>query len=532
MGLTIKSRLLGVIGFLSLLAVLIGLLGLYGIDKANDGLKSVYENRTLSLEKVTKIESGLYLNQLALAGMLQDPQAGKILADGAAVERRIADMNQSWRAFVANGLSAEEKPLADKFDANRARLDKEGLLPAIAALRDGRPYAATLISKEIAPLSQSVAQSVAALRSLQVELARSEYERGLARHRGILLGMLATIGVGLLLAGVVSFFLIRGILGPLNAAVATARRVAGGDLSVRAGVHGRDEIGQLLRAIDDMSAGLAGIVGRVRSGTDAIGCASSEIAAGNLDLSGRTEAQASSLEQTAAAMQELTGTVRKNAASARQANALAATASAVAARSGAAVAQVVETMADIDASSRKIADIIGEIDSIAFQTNILALNAAVEAARAGEGGRGFAVVASEVRTLAQRSATAARSIKALIVDSVQKVGAGNALVTQAGGTMREVLDSVEQMTGIMGAITAASQEQSLGIEQVNQAIAQMDEVTQQNAALVEQAAATAQAMQDQAGELRRVVDVFRLDDGDDQAPRRLTPSSPRPAALA
>ena len=314
MGLTIKSRLLGVIGFLSLLAVLIGLLGLYGIDKANDGLKSVYENRTLSLEKVTKIESGLYLNQLALAGMLQDPQAGKILADGAAVERRIADMNQSWRAFVANGLTAEEKPLADKFDANRARLDKEGLLPAIAALRDGRPYAATLISKEIAPLSQSVAQSVAALRSLQVELARSEYERGLARHRGILLGMLATIGVGLLLAGVVSFFLIRGILRPLNAAVATARRVASGDLSVRAGVHGRDEIGQLLRAIDDMSAGLAGIVGRVRSGTDAIGCASSEIAAGNLDLSGRTEAQASSLEQTAAAMQELTGTVRKNAA--------------------------------------------------------------------------------------------------------------------------------------------------------------------------------------------------------------------------
>lgn len=516
MGLSIKSRLLGVVAFLSLLVVAIGVLGLYGMGRSNEGLKTVYENRTLALEKVTGIESALYLNQLALASMLQDPRADKVQEGNALVGRRIAEMKRNWQAYLAGGLSAEEKVLADKFDASRSRLEKESLLPAIAALVDGRPYAATMIGKETEALSQTVAQNVAALRNLEVRLARTEYERSLQRHDGILLSMAASIVIGLLLAAVVAFFLVRGIVRPLNAAVASARRVAGGDLSAGAGRHGRDEIGQLLRAIDEMSAGLAVIVGEVRRGTEAIGHASGEIAAGNLDLSGRTEAQASSLQQTAAAMEELTGAVRKNAASAREANALAATASTVAEKSGAVVSQVVGTMAAIDASSRKIADIIVEIDSIAFQTNLLALNAAVEAARAGEDGRGFAVVANEVRALAQRSTTAARSIKALISDSVEKVGAGNVLVSQAGGSMREVLDSVAQMTRIMTQITSASQEQSLGIEQVNMAISQMDETTQQNAALVEQAAATAQAMRDQAGELRRVVGTFRLEPEDDQ----------------
>jgi len=260
-----------------------------------------------------------------------------------------------------------------------------------------------------------------------------------------------------------------------------------------------------------MRDSLAAIVGQVRSGADTIATASTQIAAGNLDLSSRTEQQASSLEETASSMEELTSTVKQNADNARQANQLAASASEVALKGGAVVAQVVDTMDGINASSKKIVDIIGVIDGIAFQTNILALNAAVEAARAGEQGRGFAVVATEVRSLAQRSAAAAKEIKALIGDSVAKVDVGSALVGQAGSTMEQIVASIGRVTDIMGEITAASSEQSAGIELVNQAITEMDGVTQQNAALVEQAAAAAESMQDQASTLAQMVSVFKLD---------------------
>jgi methyl-accepting chemotaxis protein len=266
----------------------------------------------------------------------------------------------------------------------------------------------------------------------------------------------------------------------------------------------------MLFAMKTMRDDLAGIVGQVRSGTDTIATASGQIASGNLDLSSRTEQQASSLEETASSMEELTSTVKQNADNARQARQLALTASNVASEGGTVVAQVVETMGAIDASSRKIVDIISVIDGIAFQTNILALNAAVEAARAGEQGRGFAVVATEVRSLAQKSAAAAREIKTLIGDSVEKVENGGRLVAQAGATMQEVVASVQRVTDIMAEISAASNEQSAGIEQVNQAIAQMDQVTQQNAALVEEAAAAAGSMQEQAASLSQVVSIFRL----------------------
>ena len=314
-----------------------------------------------------------------------------------------------------------------------------------------------------------------------------------------------------------AWWLATGITRPMRQAVDMARRVADGDLTAAAAgndgaaAHARDETGQLLQALQDMHHGLVRIVSQVRSGTDAITAASSEIASGNLDLSSRTEQQASSLEETASSMEELTSTVRQNADNAREANQMAMAASDVARRGGEAVSDVVGTMQSIDESSRKIVDIIGVIDGIAFQTNILALNAAVEAARAGEQGRGFAVVASEVRNLAQRSAAAARDIKTLIGDSVDKVGAGTRQVAQAGATMQEVVSSIERVTVIMGEITRASQEQSSGIDQVNGAITEMDNATQQNAALVEQAAAAAQSMQDQAGELAQAVSVFKLD---------------------
>jgi methyl-accepting chemotaxis protein len=289
------------------------------------------------------------------------------------------------------------------------------------------------------------------------------------------------------------------------------RTVAAGDLSSRIEVHSRDETGQLLQALKEMNESLMRIVGEVRSGTDTIATVSHEIATGNLDLSSRTEEQASSLEQTASSMEELTSTVKQNAEHAKQANELAISATDVAVKGGDVVSRVVDTMNSINTSSKKIVDIISVIDGIAFQTNILALNAAVEAARAGEQGRGFAVVASEVRNLAQRSAAAAKEIKTLISDSVEKVDAGAALVDQAGATMGEIVSSIKRVTDLMAEMAAASAEESSGIEQINKAINQMDHITQQNAALVEEAAAASDSMQGQAANLAAVVSVFKLD---------------------
>ena len=326
------------------------------------------------------------------------------------------------------------------------------------------------------------------------------------------LAALAIAAVLMALGVVIRAALLRQLGGEPAYAAGIARRIAEGDLGVHIEVAPNDR-SSLLHAIRAMRDDLAKIVIEVRDGTDTIATASSEIASGNIDLSARTEQQASSLEETAASMEELTSTVKQNADNARQANQLAASASEVATRGGAVVSQVVETMQSINDSSKKIVDIISVIDGIAFQTNILALNAAVEAARAGEQGRGFAVVASEVRNLAQRSASAAKEIKSLIGDSVEKVEVGNKLVTDAGHTMEEVVASVRRVTDIMGEITAASSEQSAGISQVNQAIAQMDAATQQNAALVEQAAAAAESMQGQAARLLQAVRVFHLETG-------------------
>jgi len=365
---------------------------------------------------------------------------------------------------------------------------------------------------QLTPRTASYLATVDKLATMQITAADAVAAAILESYASTRVILFALGGAALALGIGCAWFIGRSITAPLRQAVDVAERVAGGDLSSRFTVERRDEVGQLMAALGRMNASLARIVGQVRDGTATIATASGEIASGNQDLSSRTEQQASSLEETAASMEELTSTVRQNTEHARRANTLAASAAGVAADGGRMVADVVATMGRIDAASQRIVDIIGVIDGIAFQTNILALNAAVEAARAGEQGRGFAVVAGEVRTLAQRSAAAAREIKGLIDDSVGQVQQGTGQVARAGATMEQIVDSIAQVTVIMGEIAAASEEQSAGIEQVHTAIIEMDRVTQQNAALVEEAAAAADAMRDQAAQLAAVVGIFRLDD--------------------
>ena len=385
-----------------------------------------------------------------------------------------------------------------------------------------------IFDKDVTPITAAYLAEVKRFSEMQINAADGVADSIMDSYTStrtllIELGLLAIV-VGIVFAWRIS----RSITGPIQAAVKVAETVAAGDLTSTILVASRDETGQLMQALKTMNDSLVAIVGQVRSGTDTIATASSEIAAGNMDLSSRTEQQASSLEETASSMEELTSTVKQNTDNARQANKLAGDAADIASRGGAVVADVVSTMGDINASSKKIVDIISVIDGIAFQTNILALNAAVEAARAGEQGRGFAVVATEVRNLAQRSSAAAKEIKGLIDDSVQKVDAGTRLVDKAGRTMEEIVQSIGFVTSIMSEISNASEEQSAGIEQVNQAISEMDQVTQQNAALVEEASAAAEAMQEQASELAQVVSVFRLDTSAVAAPARAS----RPAAPA
>jgi methyl-accepting chemotaxis protein len=426
----------------------------------------------------------------------------------------------------------EGKSLLAEFKEKRARY-LQSMDKSIKMLAQfNKAEAIQVLNNETLPALDAVQDNVTRIVALQrkiVEASGADVEQRVASTSTLMIG-LGLLAV--LLGSAFAYWITRSITNPLKQAVLVAQKVAAGDLTSDIEVRTQDETGQLLQALKDMNTSLTGIVGQVRQGTDTIATASSQIAAGNMDLSSRTEQQASSLEETAASMEELTSTVKQNADNARQANQLAASASGVAVKGGHVVSQVVQTMGAINTSSRKIVDIIGVIDGIAFQTNILALNAAVEAARAGEQGRGFAVVAAEVRNLAQRSAAAAKEIKTLIGDSVDKVEEGSKQVAEAGRTMDEIVDSVKRVTDIMAEITAASQEQTQGIEQINQAITQMDQVTQQNAALVEEAAAAAQSLQEQAAGLSQVVSVFQLDDRQqhDETPSRRTAASyQRPA---
>ena len=412
------------------------------------------------------------------------------------------------------GTSAEEKSLLAKIKEQEG-VANPAINKAIDLWKDNKAEDATkVLIKEIRPAQKKWLDALNDLVGLE-DKQNAEAATGAksafasARTLMIALGVVAVLA-GIIAAAWITRRLLKQLGGEPDYAAQIANQIASGDLAGAIDTENSDHT-SLMVAMKTMRDSLVHIVAQVRVGTDTIATASGEIAAGNLDLSSRTEQQASSLEKTASSMEELTATVKQNADNARQANQLAASASEVALKGGAVVSQVVATMGSINESAKKIVDIISVIDGIAFQTNILALNAAVEAARAGEQGRGFAVVAAEVRNLAQRSAAAAKEIKSLISDSVEKVEVGSKLVGQAGTTMEEVVDSVRRVTDIMGEITAASQEQSAGIGQVNQAIIEMDSVTQQNAALVEQAASAAKSLQDQAAEVANVVSIFKLD---------------------
>ncbi|MBD8566489.1 MCP four helix bundle domain-containing protein [Oxalobacteraceae sp. CFBP 8763] len=421
-------------------------------------------------------------------------------------------------ALFATYANGQEKALLNQIKEHEATA-----MPAIGRATDlylaaNAMGATRVMIREVRPVQRKWTDALNALSALedkQNAQSKADAETAFANARNFMLVLLVlAVVIGIVAAVVITRSLLKQLGGEPAYTAKIAGSIAHGDLSIVIDTKASDR-GSLLVEMKEMRNSLVGIVEQVRRGTETIGTASREIAAGNIDLSSRTELQASSLEKTASAMEQLTSTVKQNADSAREANALAATASDVARKGGDVVSQVVGTMGEINTSANKISDIIGVIDGIAFQTNILALNAAVEAARAGEQGRGFAVVASEVRNLAQRSAAAAKEIKTLIGDSVEKVERGSKLVGQAGVTMDEVVSSVKRVTDIMSEIANASAEQSAGIAQVNTSIIEMDSMTQQNAALVEQAAAAAQSLQDQAGELARVVSIFKLEEGEE-----------------
>ena len=732
--LSIKSRLAIVITAMAILMAAIGGMGLLGMGKADEGLRTVYEDRTVPMNQIASIQKLLLINRLSIAASLVTPTPDAIRKNTAEMEQNIAEIAKTWDACMATYLTPEEKILAEKFAEDRKRFVAEGLQPAIAALRANDIVLATkVVTDKIRPLYEPVGEGVQQLMQLQIDVAKQEFETAQSHYASTRTTVISLIAAGIALALWLGIALIRAITRPLEAVIGHFGQIAQGKYDNVIDIERHDEVGKVMESLKSMqtklgfdiveskriadeslrvkigldnvstgvmiadpdrniiyvnksvvnilgkaeadickelpnfsAANLVGtsidafhknpahqaqllstltstytasidlggrslvvsaspvineqglrlgtvaewqdrtvevavekevaaivegavmgdftrriemqdkegffkqlgvgmnqllqtsetalnevvrvlgalasgdltekitneysgtfgqlkddsnstveqlkeIVGQIKEAVDSIGTASKEIAQGNQDLSQRTEEQASSLEETASSMEELTSTVKANAENAKQANQLAIGASDVAGKGGAVVSQVVDTMASINESSRKIVDIISVIDGIAFQTNILALNAAVEAARAGEQGRGFAVVAAEVRNLAQRSAAAAKEIKTLIGDSVDKVENGSKLVAQAGNTMEEIVTSIKRVTDIMSEISAASTEQSAGIEQVNMAITQMDEVTQQNAALVEEAAAAAESLEEQAQNLAVAVSVFKLD---------------------
>ena len=505
----ISTRLAALLAALCLLVLLVGAGGLYGMGQSNAGLKSVYDDRVVPLKQIKVVADMYAVNVVDAAHKVRDgamtPAQGlQSVADA----RKAIDSN--WMAYLATQLVPEETKLVERFKP--LQIKAEAAADALNGhFRSGDMAALTAYAaKEMYPAIDPLQEVLGQLMQVQLDYAKAEYDGAATSYQTISVVAIAGVVLGIALAVLVGGTMIRQISRALGNAVQITEAVAQGDLTVPIQAQGKDEIARLLGGLTAMRDNLAQVVSGVRGNAQGVASASAEIASGNHDLSARTEQQASALQETAASMEELSSTVRQNADNARQANQLAMSASTVAGQGGQVVSEVVDTMKGINDSSKKIADIISVIDGIAFQTNILALNAAVEAARAGEQGRGFAVVAGEVRSLAGRSAEAAKEIKQLITASVERVEQGSALVDKAGVTMTEVVNSIRRVTDIMGEISAASTEQSQGVSQVGEAVTQMDQATQQNAALVEEMAAAAGSLSQQAQALVGAVEVFKL----------------------
>ncbi|KRC19170.1 methyl-accepting chemotaxis protein [Acidovorax sp. Root217] len=508
----ISTRLSLLLVALCALMAVIGSAGLMGMQRSNAGLNTVYQDRVVPLKQIKLVSDAYAVNIVDTAHKVRD---GALTAQQGldSISKAKKEIGDNWNAYLATTLVPEETRLVEQF---------KKLLPAADGsvkileghLQKGDLAALTqFAAKDMYPALDPLQDVLGGLVQVQLDTARAEYEHAVASYQNTQLFVALSIGMGLLFALGFGYLVARSIIRQLGTEPGTAAHlatsVAQGDLTVAIALKDGDTT-SLMAQLKRMQDSLVAMVSSVHQSSENVASASEQIAQGNTDLSSRTEEQASALEETAASMEQLNSAVRQNAESARRANELALSASTVALQGGAVVAEVVHTMKSINESSVQIADIVGVIDSIAFQTNILALNAAVEAARAGEQGRGFAVVATEVRNLAGRAASAAREIKGLIGASVERVEAGTALVDRAGQTMGEVVNSIRRVTDIMGEISAASGEQSMGVDQINEAVTQMDQTTQQNAALVEEMAAAASSLSHQAHGLVETVAQFKL----------------------
>jgi methyl-accepting chemotaxis protein len=511
----IASRL--ALGFATLVAM-VALMAGFGVLKVrstNQSISSIYDDRVVPLKQLKSVADSYAVGVIdatnKVSAAMVDPKAGAKLVSDATTQAAA-----QWKAYTSTSLTEEEKRgVAQTADLI---IKAEPVIAQVrAAMESGDKDKAGTLIKPLYEAVDPLSSAIDSLVDIQLKEAKAENDRAAQQYQQTMVLFSVVVALAIAIGSFIGWALIKAITGPLKQVVDIARSVANGDLTLQIDGTGKSETGMALAALKDMQSNLIDVVSTVRVGSEGVAGASSEIAQGNNDLSMRTEQQASALEETAASMEELSSTVKQNADSARQANQLAQSASTVAVQGGNVVGQVVETMKGINESSRRISDIISVIDGIAFQTNILALNAAVEAARAGEQGRGFAVVASEVRSLAGRSAEAAKEIKQLINASVERVEQGTVLVDKAGVTMTEVVTSIRRVTDIMGEISAASAEQSDGVNQVGEAVMQMDQVTQQNAALVEQMAAAASSLKALANDQVQAVSVFRLPAGNRQA---------------
>ena len=517
--LSVKARLFMTLSLLAAAMLAVGLLGLSALKQANENMDDIYSHDFMSAAWINKIAALRRDNVRALDVALMNGQPHLVQEYQSIQQRNTQVIGELWAKYKALPAAAEEASLAasfeklsEQYDAARRQVDEKLLAGALEEARQRR-------IQELRPPILALIAAADELAGRQETLAAATNAESHAAHKSATLVSWIAMLLAIAVAAATGTLLVRSMMNSLNSAVSVAERIAGGKLGNEIAITSRDEFGRLLQAMKDMDGKLSEIVGSVRNGADEVGSAARQISSGNDDLSQRTQEQASALEETASSMEEMTATVKQNADNAKQASQLAVGAREQADRGGAVVSRAVGAMGEISDSSRRIADIIDVIDEIAFQTNLLALNAAVEAARAGEQGRGFAVVATEVRNLAQRSATAAKEIKDLIGDSVEKVKAGTELVDESGKSLNEIVASVKRVADIVAEISAASEEQASGIDQVNTAVTQMDTTTQQNAALVEEASAASKAMEQQAQLLVEKVSYFTVNGGGYQSAR-------------